>query len=224
MSPTLSTAAYATLRRAVLTGELAPNAFVSDRELCERYALSRTPVREAVLRLRDERLVETVPRRGVRVLPLEVDDVREIHQITRALEREAALAIAARAPRRAALAGLERAVADMEEAIGTEDRERWAAADARFHAGVAAAGDNARLEAIYGSLRGVTDRARHFALHLRELPVVSTREHRAMLEAMLGGEAAALDRLYREHWERTTGELVALLERHARPAALGVAG
>lgn len=201
----------------MLGGELPANALVSDRELCERYTLSRTPVREAVLRLRDERLVEIVPRRGVRVLPLLAEDVREIHQVVRALEREAALAVAATGPTRANLADIERAVAAMEGAVAAGERERWAVADACFHAGIVAASGNERLAGIYHSLRGVTDRARHFALHLRELPLASTREHRAMLEAVLDGDGGAIDRLYRDHWERTTAEIVELLERHARP-------
>ena len=224
MSPSLSTTAYAVLKRAVLTNELAPNTFASDRELCERYALSRTPVREAVLRLRDERLLEVVPRKGVRVLPLRVDDVREIHQIIKALEREAASLIASRAPTRDDLADVEGAVAAMERAVGIADREAWVAADARFHLGVVAACGNGRLADTYHGLRGITDRARHFALYLRELPARSTTDHRHMLEAVLAGDRLEIDRLYHEHWDRTTDELVALLERHARVDPVNSAG
>ena len=63
----LSDTAYQTLRQAILSGELAAGFFASDRELCERFSFSRTPVREVVLRLRDEQLVEVLSQKGMRV-------------------------------------------------------------------------------------------------------------------------------------------------------------
>ena len=76
----LSEQAYLVLRKAILANVLAPGYFASEREVSERFGLSRTPVREALLKLRDEGLIEVQPRRGVRVLPLSVKDMREIHQ------------------------------------------------------------------------------------------------------------------------------------------------
>ena len=61
----LSDTAYQTLQQAILSGKSTAVFFASDRELCERFSFSRTPVREAVLRLRDEQLVEVLPRKGM---------------------------------------------------------------------------------------------------------------------------------------------------------------
>ena len=76
---TLSDTAYQTLRQAILSGELAAGFFASDRELCERFSFSSTPVREAVLRLCDVQLVEVLPRKGMRVCALMADDMCEMN-------------------------------------------------------------------------------------------------------------------------------------------------
>lgn len=90
MTRSLTEETYDVLRKAILVGTIAPGTLWSDRELAAKLELSRTPVREAIQRLATDGLVEVIPRRGTRVLPLQADDVREIHQIARALELEVA--------------------------------------------------------------------------------------------------------------------------------------
>jgi DNA-binding GntR family transcriptional regulator len=207
----LSEHAYRVIRTAVLRNILAPGYFASEREVAERFGLSRTPVREALLRLRDEGLVEVQPRRGVRVLPLSVDDVREIHQIARALELEAALTLAARPATAEDLAEVYADVAAMEAALAVEDRDAWVSADTRFHLGIVGRAENQRLVQSYNALRVLTDRARLFVLHVRPLPTRSTREHRAMLDAIVAGDLGLVAELYRSHWERTTNEMIEII-------------
>lgn len=212
----LSEHAYRVIRDAVLRNVLAPGHFASEREVAERFGLSRTPAREALLRLRDEGLVEVLPRRGIRVLPLSITDVREIHQIARALELEAALTLAARRLSKEDLRGIFADVEAMEQAIETADRDAWVAADTRFHLAIVSRSQNQRLIQSYNGLRILTDRARLFALHLRVLPVQSTHEHRAMLEAIVSGELGLVAELYRSHWERTTNEMIEIIRNFNR--------
>jgi DNA-binding GntR family transcriptional regulator len=200
--------AYRTLRSAILTNLLPPGYFASERELGERFELSRTPVREALLRLRDEGLIEALPRRGVRVLPLSTDEMRAIHEVNRALELEAALTAATRAD----LADIEAAVIDMERATEVEDRKAWVEADKRFHMHLVAASRNPRLIQIYNGLRDLTDRARFFTLAIRPFPARSTEDHRQMFEAIRAGDEVAIMRVTRRHWDRTTTEMVELIE------------
>lgn len=209
----LADQAFATLRDNILKGRIVADTLWSDRELALQLGLSRTPVREAVQKLASEGLVEVIPRRGTRVLPLRSDDVREIHQIAKALELEAALLLAAMAD--APLAALTRAVEDMQDALAREDRDAWAEADERFHFGIVDGCGNRRLADMYHRLRGLTDRARYFALHLRPLPVRSAEEHGAMLEAIRAADLRRLADLYQTHWTRTTDELLALVEKHS---------
>lgn len=211
----LSEQAYRLLRRAVLRNLLPPGSVASEREIMERFGISRTPAREALLRLRDEGLVEMLPRRGIRVLPLSVRDVREIHQIARALELEAALTLTNDRPQEA-LAEVGRHLSAMEEATAAQDRDAWVEADTAFHLAIVAHSGNRRLIQSYNGLRVLTDRARLFVLPIRPFPRQSTLEHREMFEAMLAGDDAHVARLYRQHWERTTNEMIGIIEAFNR--------
>lgn len=193
-------------------GRIPGDTLWSDREIAARMQSSRTPVREAVQRLAAEGLVEIIPRRGTRVLPLRTDDVREIHQIARALELEAATILAVLPERD--LSPIETAVAGMEEALAREDRDDFVVHDSAFHHAVVHGCGNQRLARLYEGQRALTDRARHFALYLRALPVRSAEEHRAMLSAMEARDVPRLATLYRDHWDRTTIELLELVQRH----------
>lgn len=212
MSADLATNAYDTLRSGILTGAIPGDTLWSDREIAARMNLSRTPVRDAMQRLAAEGLVEVIPRRGTRVLPLLASDVLEIHQIAKALELEAARLLARQ--NEPDLLSLHQAVDDMDTALAEDDREKWAHADTRFHFTVVDQCGNARLSQLYHAQRGLTDRARYFALYLRPLPLKSAQEHRAMLEALVARDEDQLAAIYTTHWDRTTDELVALVQKH----------
>ena len=121
----LSDTAYQTLRQAILSGELAAGFFASDRELCEQFSFSRTPVREAVLRLRDEQLVEVLPRKGMRVCPLMVDDMREMSGLLKALSIQACLDIVAETVDFSAIKAVEADMLLMEKNVASDDRTAW---------------------------------------------------------------------------------------------------
>lgn len=74
------------LRNAILSGELAPGAQVTEQSLAEQFGVSRGPLREAMRQLIDEGLLVTVPYTGTHVVDLSVDDVREIYSLRVTLE------------------------------------------------------------------------------------------------------------------------------------------
>jgi DNA-binding GntR family transcriptional regulator len=82
--------AYATLRRAILDGTLAPGERLRDNDICEWLGLSRTPVRAALARLEEDGLVETSPQRFTRVSPLDRDAARDAFQVVAAVHALAA--------------------------------------------------------------------------------------------------------------------------------------
>jgi DNA-binding GntR family transcriptional regulator len=81
----LSEQALGVIRRAIVTGELAPGAPVKDMELASRMGLSRTPVREALARLADEGLIETKPHSYTRVTALDTKAVRDALQVVQTM-------------------------------------------------------------------------------------------------------------------------------------------
>lgn len=133
------------LRQLVFSGVLAPGSDHLESELAERLNLSRTPVREAMVMLEAQGLVEMRPRKGMRVLPISPDDMCEIYDILTELESLAAEKAARLRYGLQELAELAGSIELMDQALAREDREAWAAADDAFHA------ELVRLEGTAGS-------------------------------------------------------------------------
>ncbi|MBX9593152.1 MAG: GntR family transcriptional regulator, partial [Roseomonas sp.] len=94
--PSLAEAAYAALKASILEGLLPPGHEAVEQAIADQLGMSRTPVHEAVLRLQHEGMVRILPRRGVMVLPIDPEDLRQTYQVLIALEGEAAALLAAR--------------------------------------------------------------------------------------------------------------------------------
>ncbi len=212
----LSDTAYQTLRQAILSGELAAGFFASDRELCEQFSFSRTPVREAVLRLRDEQLVEVLPRKGMRVCPLMVDDMREMSGLLKALSIQACLDIVAETVDFSAIKAVEADMLLMEKNVASDDRTAWLDAEQSFHMRLIDLCGNKRLISIYTNLFGLMERARYFTLYLRETPTKSTLEYRSMCKSLTGESELPLANLLRDHWDRSSAEILMLVSKYTK--------
>src|SRR5436190_6022784 len=105
--------AYAELRGRILRNEMPIGRLFLEQELADQLRMSRTPVRETLIRLEQDGLVEVRPRHGMRVRPVSADDVREIYEILTCLEATAAGLLAARRPTPAELGPLRKANDDM---------------------------------------------------------------------------------------------------------------
>lgn len=176
--------------------------------------MSRTPVREAIARLRNEGLVEVIPRHGMRVLPVSPNDMREIYQILTALECMAAELLARRKPDAAEMQPLIDATKAMDKALRADDLDAWAAADERFHAHLIDIAGNRQLQATVLNYWDRAHRARLFTLRLRPKPVNSTKDHMQMVERLLAGDAEGAATITRLHRERASRELIAIFERY----------
>lgn len=210
-------AAYSRLKHAILSNDLLPGFQASEPEIAALLGMSRTPVREAMIRLQAEGLIELVPRRGVRILPILASDMKEIYEILTALEPSAAEELARRRPSARDLEPLERATREMEVCLKANDLEGWADADDRFHRTLLRLHGNHRLMGIVQTLFNQAHRARMVTLRLRAKPVASTREHRQILTLMAKGEAEAVGDLFRVHRKRAASELLAILENYKLP-------
>ncbi len=209
--------AYARLKEDIRSNLMPPGYQAPEPEIAERLGMSRTPVREALIRLEAEGLVELIPRRGARVLPIKAEDMKEIYQILTALEPDAAASLASRAPNEEELAPLREATDEMEEALEAGDLDRWAAADDRFHITLLELHGNKRMQAFVSALFDQAHRARIVTLRLREAPVRSTQEHREILDRLAAGDVEGTRRVFRQHRERASGELLKLLKNYRLP-------
>jgi len=212
-APSLVDRAYGEIRARILDNEWPPGHQALEQELALLLGMSRTPVREALIRLRNEGLIDVVPRHGMRVMPVSPTDMRDIYQVLTSLEATAAELAAQRRPPRAELAPLERASRDMAAALRDDDLGAWAAADERFHRSLLELSGNRLLVSLVENVWDRAHRARMFTLQLRPRPVQSTRDHDAVVQAIRRGDAATAYRLHRAHRERGGRELTAILER-----------
>ena len=204
--------AYLEIRRRILDNEWTPGYSALEQELAEQLQMSRTPVREALLRLQDEGLVAVVPRHGMRVLPVSPDDMREIYQVLTALEAAAAGMAAMANASEDKVAALKQACDDMEAALARKDLRAWAEADECFHTQLLLLSGNQILTETVLRFWDRAHRARLVTLRLRQLPEVSTREHRELIDAIVKGDSALAEQLHRGHRERGMRELLHILE------------
>jgi len=210
----LAEQAYQDLKNQILKNKLPPGYQALEQDFTQLLGMSRTPVREALIRLENEGLVELLPRRGARVLPVSPADMKEIYELLTNLEPHAAAGLAEYGVDPDDLAILDEATTTMERAIKERHLDEWAEADDRFHRSLIDLCGNRRLADFVKTLYDQAHRARLVTLYLRKLPVASTRDHRKIVNAIANGDAAATRRIFKAHRERAAKELLEILNRH----------
>lgn len=205
--------AYRRLKAQILDNELPPGYRVLEAELAETLGMSRTPVREALLRLQSEGLVRVEPRRGMVVLAISPAEMAEIYDVLTALEIVAAETLARLKPDAERLRPLWDAVEAMDAALATEDLDHWADADEHFHRSLVELCGNARLAQTALTFRDQIRRTRHLTLRLRARPVRSNESHRSLLRLIEAGDAEAAFASHRAQRKRAGQELLEILRR-----------
>ena len=202
------------LRAKIFSGELAAGSDHLESELADLLEMSRTPVREAVLTLESQGLLEMRPRKGVRILPLSPEDMAEVYDVLTELESHAAECAALANYDDDDLSELSRAIDDMDTAIAEGNLDAWADADDRFHGELVRLGGNRRIQAIVGMMSDQVRRARMTTLFMRPLPTKSNEDHRMVYRAIRKGDAATARDTHRQHRQHAKAILVALLGKH----------
>ena len=202
------------LRALIFSGELAAGTDHLESELAEVLGMSRTPVREAVVLLEAQGLLEVRPRKGVRIRRVSPDDMAEIYEILTELESLAAETAAKAGYTERELAGLKQSIEAMDEAIALQDREAWAIADDNFHQELVSLGRNVRLQAIATMMSDQVRRARLVTLYIRPEPTRSNFDHREVYDAILRGDPATARAVHHEHRANAKQVILELLNRH----------
>jgi DNA-binding GntR family transcriptional regulator len=190
--------AAARLRELIFAGELAPGAFLDEAALCERLAISRTPLREALKVLAAEGLLRHEPRRGCFVTEITGRDVGEIFPLIALLEGRAAYEATARA-----------GAADIEALEVLHQRLRGHAAAGRIdayyeanyaiHEAFITLADNRWLAQTIGDLRKILRLVRHQTLHVPGRLQQSLSEHLAVFDALKRRDCEGADAAMRNH-------------------------
>ncbi len=182
-SPNRRDHAYVQIKRRIVQGELPPGAPLSEAKLAVLLRTSRTPVREALSRLIEERYVERVPGRGYSVAPITIDLVQNIFVVRRLLEGWAA-ARAAQVSDAALVARL-RAVAAFSYRDGDRASLRRAAeANGEFHLEVAHASRNAIIVDLIRHCLDQVTRLIALGIDFEALQEPASGEHHAVIDAI----------------------------------------
>ncbi len=214
-APSLVADAYQALKNAIRDNAFAPGYQGSEQEIALRLGMSRTPVHEALIRLQEEGLVRVLPKRGVTVLALSPDDMREVYDVIIALEGMAAELIAGMSPaaRRPIVAELDAINADMKNALQRDELDAWARADDRFHRALIDRSGNMRLARLANTIMDQSHRARMMTLRLRAKPTKSIKEHQAIAAAIKNGDPMLSCSNAQDHRRRARSELLPLLDQ-----------
>jgi DNA-binding GntR family transcriptional regulator len=186
------------LRAAVVSGEMKPGQVYSAPTLAAQFGVSATPVREAMLDLAKQGLVEVIPNKGFQVTTVSGGELDQITEIRLLLEPPATATAARNATPAdaAALTPLAQAVVD---AAGQGDLISYIEADLEFHARLLTLSGNRRLVEIVKDLRAQTRLYGLSGLVKRGILTSTAKEHLTMCDLLAAGDADALESLVRAH-------------------------
>ncbi|MFF7330410.1 GntR family transcriptional regulator [Streptomyces sp. NPDC090306] len=191
---------YAHVKQGVLDRRYEGGTLLTEGELAEAVGVSRTPVREALLRLEAEGLLRLYPKKGALVLPVSSQEIADVVE-TRLLVEEHAARKAVPAPP-ALLARLEELLALQTEQVAAGDLATAAVTDRTFHAEIVRVGGNDILSRLYDLLRDRQLRMGVAVMHSHPERVAKTlTEHRQILDALRSGDAAAAVEAVHRHVE-----------------------
>jgi DNA-binding GntR family transcriptional regulator len=206
-----ATTAYHEIKRRILGNEYLVGSAISIQEVAELLKMSRTPIKNALIRLAEERLVELIPRQGFRVLPISATETTDIYRIVTALELLAIELVIERDAAPGELARTERAITGMEQALAAGDLANWADYDQEFHDSLVQLSNNARLIGTITQFKEQTRRVRQITLRLRPQPVTSTESHRTLLTAIIARDGEKARKIHRDQRLRSCAELMQIL-------------
>ncbi|MGF9564279.1 GntR family transcriptional regulator [Neorhizobium sp. BT27B] len=208
---------YDLLRDEILDLKLAPGSAIDEVALAARFGMSRTPIREALVRLVGEGLIETLPNRSTMVSNIDFlgmhayfDALVLMYRVTTRLAAQHHLA--------EDLIDIRAHQAEFSAAVRTQDALAMIATNAAFHSAIAAAGSNAYYAGFFDRLLGEGRRMLrlYYQSYDDRLPSRFVDEHEEIIAAIEARDVAAADRLGKAHGEQIVEQIGRLLTRHER--------
>lgn len=203
--------AYTIIRHAIRNLVLPPGKTILEREVAETLGMSRTPVREALVRLEMDDVLELIPRRGFYVAEIEIDDLNDIYQMNAALDG-LAIEIAASNIYDKEIDSLEEIVSQQEKMIEDGRIKEWAKSDDEFHYRIIELSQNDSLNKVLDIYSDKLFRARLYTIDYRPTPKQSILEHKAMISCLRAQDGKAARNVMESHRQRAHKEIIKALE------------
>ncbi|GHF78540.1 DNA-binding GntR family transcriptional regulator [Amycolatopsis bartoniae] len=191
--------AYRWTKERILDGRFEGGRLISEGEVAEDVGLSRTPVREAFLRLSAEGLLRLYPKKGALVVPVSASEAEDIAEARIFLERHAAAKVIGAGRQREVVAEMRRVLAEQKSLEWPDPR--FTTLDREFHAALVHAAGNALFDEFYSGLRDRQLRMVHTALrHANgDRPRIILEEHTRICDLLEAGDGDALHDLISAH-------------------------
>jgi DNA-binding GntR family transcriptional regulator len=188
---------YSQIKEAIITSEYSPGTILIERALCEKYDISRTPVREVLRQLANEGLIELIPRKGAFVSKIAFEDMIEIFEVREALERQAIKLFILKddGSMEEKLKQCFDAQLGYVETAPDKNMEK----DMEFHFLIA---EGARNKRLFNSLETIYDQIKMLAISVendRNLRKMAESHHKKVLEAILKHDVELGERCIVEH-------------------------
>lgn len=183
-------------------------------EVVEICGFSRTPVREALLRLQQDGLIELHPRHGLRICPLSKKDISELYEILGYLEVTAIDLCISRGLSEEQFAVLRNFTSEMEDALNNDDIELWGECDRKFHQTMFEYTENSRLIATALKYSEQGKRCKDIVLKIRPKPWGSIAEHNLIIDAIEAGDITMARAMHLNHWKEVSKQFIGFLENY----------
>jgi DNA-binding GntR family transcriptional regulator len=206
------------VKRQVLTGAFPGGELISEGEVAAALGMSRTPVREAFLRLEAEGLLRLYPQRGALVVPVSSGESRAVIEARLVLEQFAVRKVIGRgaAVRASVFERLSAELQRQRDAVAQSDWEEFSDADRAFHDVTLQESGNAIVAGFYSSLRDRQTRMiREMVIHDHHRITTILDEHRVIAEAVRDGDLQRTDEALRMHLASTMRTLGLAVEHPA---------
>jgi DNA-binding GntR family transcriptional regulator len=195
----LSEKVYKALKRDIIRGVHPAGEPLAEKELAKKYKSSRTPVREAALRLQEDRLLRIVPNRGYFVSQLTLQELNDVYEYRTAVECAAAELAARKATDSELLQRLTELADTSYRTDSIESYVEFIEADTLFHVGIARLSRNQMLVRAVSEARCQMERIMYAAIDIHYYGEVPTREHREIMKAISERNPGAARKLMYDH-------------------------
>jgi GntR family transcriptional regulator, rspAB operon transcriptional repressor len=201
------------LRELILSLELVPGTVLSRAELAEQFGLSQTPIRDALMKLGEEGLVDIFPQHATVVSRIDLTAAKQAHFLRKSIELEVVRALAS-APPDGLVARLRAQIELQSSVLDPADYRDFVAADRAFHRLMYEAAGVSELFDLVRRLSGHVDRLRRLHLPTAGKAQAVVRDHRRIVDAIAAGDPDAAQQRLREHLSGTLGKVEEIRASH----------
>jgi GntR family transcriptional regulator, rspAB operon transcriptional repressor len=200
---------YEKIRADILACVLAPGSRVFENDLAQRYKVSKSPVRDALLRLQEQGLIEVLPRKGYLIRPISIGDAHDLYEMRLLLEKSCV--------RRACDEASDEGLASLNEFRSVEngDLAHWVMYNRNFHRRIAELSGNARMAKMAYEVIDQFDRLTFVGVSAGPSAAASEKfvaEHCEVIDALQARDRSKVTSLINKHISKSQKQLFAVLE------------